>query len=121
MDTAEGEGGDRKGQTEIKRGGCERVAEKWREGKESDASAVNAGEVIQHVQEIFSSSFSRISSSFSSFLKLKKKNSLAWHMRYKRREQTSGYREYSSPCLISFGAAASADATFLISCSSLDK
>lgn len=73
MDTAEGEGEDRKSQTEIKRGGCERVTEKWREGKESDVSAVSAGEVIQHVEEIFSSSFSRIFSSFSSSLKLKRK------------------------------------------------
>lgn len=73
MDTAEGEGEYRKSQTEIKRGGCERVTEKRREGKESDASAVSTGEVIQRVEEKFSSFFSRISSSFSSSLRFKKK------------------------------------------------
>lgn len=91
MDTAEGEGEDRKSHMKIKRGGCERVTKKPREGKESDASAVSAREVIQHVEEIFSSSFSRIFLLFLLLSQIKKKqNTLTWHMRYKKREQTSG-------------------------------
>lgn len=58
-----------KDQMEIKRGGCGRVSEKWREGKESDASAVGTGEVMRRGEEIFSSSFSRTSFSFSSPLR----------------------------------------------------
>lgn len=42
-----------KDQMEIKRGGCGRVSEKWREGKESDASAVGTGEVMRRGEEIF--------------------------------------------------------------------
>lgn len=59
-----------KDQMEIKRGGCGRVSEKWREGKESDASAVGTGEVMRRGEEIFfSSSFCRTSFSFSSPLR----------------------------------------------------
>lgn len=61
-----------KDQMEIKRGGCGRVSEKWREGKESDASAVGSGEVMRRGEEIFfffPSSFSGTSFSFSSPLR----------------------------------------------------
>lgn len=119
MDTAEGE--DRKGQTEVKRGGGETVAEKRREGKESDASAGNAGEVIQHAEEIFSSPFSRISSSFPSLKLKKKQNTLTWHPRYKGGSRHPGTENTPARASFLLALPASGDATFLISCSSLAK